>query len=299
MKFHFYSFVPRNELTALYVTSIWSAVEYCFFDNCQKQSAHNNGTLFRQNLHHMNNKNEKTRIVVSLIFIGCIGITFMQPLAQDPAYHSFADARSFCGISNFWNVVSNLPFLLAGLLGIGKLLFPEVSNVRKRPAYLMFFLGIALTGLGSGWYHLHPDNTSLVWDRLPMAVSFMSFFSIIISEYIDEKKGKLLLIPLLMIGIFSVLYWHYTELQGHGDLRFYILVQFLPMLLIPLVMLLFRPAPPNAPAIWLMLLAYALSKFFETSDHLIFDFTPFLSGHTLKHFFAASAPFIFLYGIRK
>ncbi|MCW3103829.1 MAG: hypothetical protein JWO09_2269 [Bacteroidetes bacterium] len=247
----------------------------------------------------MNNKNEKARIVISLIFIACIGITFMHPLAQDPAYHSFADARSCFGIPNFWNVISNLPFLVAGMLGILYLLFRDNYSVSKHPAYLMFFLGITFTGIGSGWYHLHPDNTSLVWDRLPMAISFMSFFSIIISEYISQRKGKILLLPLILLGISSVLYWHYTELQGHGDLRLYILVQFLPMLLIPMIMLLFRPAPPNASYIWLMLLAYALSKFFESSDRLIFDFTPFLSGHTLKHFFAALAPFIFLYGMRK
>jgi len=247
----------------------------------------------------MNNKNEKARIVISLIFIACIGITFLHPLAQDPDYHLFADARSYFNIPNFWNVISNLPFLVAGIMGIFCILFRDVHYGAKHTAYLMFFTGIALTGIGSGWYHLQPDNASLVWDRLPMAISFMSFFSIIISEYINERKGKMLLFPFILAGIGSVLYWHYTELQGRGDLRLYILVQFLPMLLIPLIMLLFRPAPARASYTWLMLLAYALSKFFESSDQLIFDFTPFLSGHTLKHFFAAVAPFIFLCKISK
>ena len=42
----------------------------------------------------------------------------ISPVAQDPAYHRFADARALAGIDNFWNVFSNLPFALVGFFGL-------------------------------------------------------------------------------------------------------------------------------------------------------------------------------------
>ena len=42
---------------------------------------------------------------------------FTSPLPQDPAYHDFADKRTIMGVSNFGNVMSNLPFLVVGLWG--------------------------------------------------------------------------------------------------------------------------------------------------------------------------------------
>ena len=41
-----------------------------------------------------------------------------------------------------------------------------------------------------------------------------------------------LLGPLLLAGLGSVVYWHWTELRGVGDLRPYAAVQFFPILTI-------------------------------------------------------------------
>ena len=38
------------------------------------------------------------------------------PIAQDLAYHNFADRRTFCGIPNMLDVSSNLAFLVVGAL---------------------------------------------------------------------------------------------------------------------------------------------------------------------------------------
>jgi hypothetical protein len=47
------------------------------------------------------------------------------------------------------------------------------------------------------------------------------------------------LAALVACGAATVLYWDWTESHGRGDLRPYALVQFLPLLLIPLLLLLF------------------------------------------------------------
>ena len=96
----------------------------------------------------------------------------ISPIAQDQAYHLFADQRSVLGIPNFWNVMSNLPFLLVGVAGIS---FVH-RNVRDplRNLWLVFFAGIFVTAFGSGYFHLAPNNGTLAWDRLTMTIGFMS-----------------------------------------------------------------------------------------------------------------------------
>lgn len=219
------------------------------------------------------------------------------PIPQDPHYHCFADGRTLCGIPHFWNVVSNLPFLVIGLSGI-LFLLKKRKDVVLDTGSLVFFLGILLTGFGSAWYHLHPDNRTLIWDRLPMTMAFMAFFSVIIRNYVHEEAGKKMLWPLLFLGMLSVYYWQMTESRGQGDLRFYFLVQFLPMLLIPLILLLFKNQGLPKVYFWLVLLAYVIAKVFELKDAELFHAAG-ISGHTIKHFMAAVAPLVFLIGLRK
>jgi hypothetical protein len=45
-------------------------------------------------------------------------LPLLPPIPQDPSYHQFADQRTLLGIPNFWNVVSNLPFVLVGAIGL-------------------------------------------------------------------------------------------------------------------------------------------------------------------------------------
>ena len=44
-------------------------------------------------------------------------------------YHQFADQQTLLGIPNFWNVVSNLPFILVGAMGLA-----STSAASCRPA---------------------------------------------------------------------------------------------------------------------------------------------------------------------
>ena len=115
---------------------------------------------------------------------------------------------------------------------LGKQPLNILSN--NKHSYLFLFLGSILVGLGSGYYHISPNNETLVWDRIPMTVAFMALYSIIISEFVSVKAGRLLLFPLIIIGVCSVIYWQFTEVSGAGDLRFYAVVQFFPILTIPI-----------------------------------------------------------------
>ena len=154
---------------------------------------------------------------------------------------------------------------------------------------MIFFIGIFFTGIGSAFYHWNPGNSSLVWDRLPMTVSFMAFFSIITGVMIDKRSGKQILWPLVPFGILSVLYWVTT-----GDLRLYVLVQFLPIVLTFLILLLYKNDLKKY--FWLMILFYALAKIFEALDYEMYFVLGIISGHSIKHLIASIVPLIFIFG---
>ncbi len=235
-------------------------------------------------------------MLVGLTIIAILVTCFIPPFGQDQSYHNFADKRVFLGIPNCLDVVSNIFFAYVGLLGIRISMAMGTSRLisESRLSYIIFFTGVGLTSIGSAYYHLAPDNARLVWDRLPMTVAFMSFLSATIAERVSPKAGKLLLFPLLTAGVASVLFWYWSELNGHGDLRFYlILVQAYPLLLVIVIVSLFRPRFSHGSFIIISILVYGVAKLAEVYDYRIFIFNNLLSGHTLKHIFAAVSLFLF------
>jgi hypothetical protein len=214
------------------------------------------------------------------------------PIAQPAAYHAFADRRALLGLPHFCNVVSSLPFTLVGLAGLQLLRRGRAPGAlpQLRGCYAAFFAGAAAIGLGSTAYHLAPDNASLVWDRLPMTVTFMAFFAIVLGEHASPRLARRALPALLLAGLGSVLYWAVSERLGASDLRPYVLVQFLPMLLIPLLLLLYPSRLTRVGLLWALLALYGAAKALEHFDAAVFKaLGQLVSGHTLKHLLSALA----------
>lgn len=229
-------------------------------------------------------------LILIFVVMAALGIAFVaRPVSQDPAYHQFADQRTILGVANGYNVLSNLLFVISGTWGLVFLLRLWRHGARGvlMLEYGMFFAGIFLIGIGSAWYHLHSSNASLAWDRLPMTIAFMSLLCSVISESIDRKTGLFLLAPLLVAGGLSVVYWAWTEQGGQGDLRPYIVVQFLPLVLIPLILLLYKTPGTYRAYLWFLVIVYGFSKMLEHFDKAIYSFGAIVSGHTLKHVLAA------------
>uniref|UniRef100_Q01NA9 Alkaline phytoceramidase n=1 Tax=Solibacter usitatus (strain Ellin6076) TaxID=234267 RepID=Q01NA9_SOLUE len=218
----------------------------------------------------------------ALAVLAVLVLLFVPPIAQDAGYHNFADQRTLFGIPYFWNVVSNLPFLLVALWGLrglrSKTAFEETW---ERVAYGIFLFGIALVAFGSSYYHARPNNDMLVWDRLPMTIGFMSLLSIAIGERISSRAGRMLLFPLIAVGIASVLFW-----QSSGDLRFYGFVQFYTLLALPLMVALFPPRYTGTGGLVALAAFYVVAKLLESFDHTI-GRVIVTGGHPWKHVAAA------------
>jgi len=220
-------------------------------------------------------------VLYGLMVVTLVALLPLPPLLQDQSYHQFADQRELFGVPNFWNVASNLPFIAVGAIGL--------AQSRRDATTFVLFAGIFLTGFGSSYYHLDPNDDTLFWDRLPMTLCFAAILAAVVEERVDAKAGAMLLRPLLAIGIFSLLLWRWTD-----DLRLYAWAQFFPFLALVLILSLF-PAKYTGTSYWVSAAAlYALAKLLEYYDHEVYSFGGILSGHTLKHLAAAAACFAIL-----
>ena len=231
-------------------------------------------------------------LLIALAALAIGGLFLLPSIAQDPTYHNFADHRAIFRIPNFWNVVSNLPFLMVAMFGFFRV--GQFAEAWERRAHMVLLGALALVALGSSYYHLHPTDDTLFWDRLPMAVVFMALLAITMGERVNSQAGRLMFLPLLVIGAGSLLVW-----LGTGDLRAYVLVQFYPMVAVPLMLSLFPPRYTGTPGLWAMVAFYVLAKIFELTDYWIWNVAAPLSGHPWKHVAGAAAMFCYVLTVRE
>ncbi|MBC3807207.1 hypothetical protein H8K52_07590 [Undibacterium seohonense] len=234
---------------------------------------------------------KKWRYLPLLIVGVCTLLMLMHGTIQQYAdYHVFADTSAYWTIPNALDVLSNLAFAVIGLLGLfaSRAYFHQRSSRRhpKDYAYLCFVLSIFATSVGSTFYHLAPDDARLFWDRLPIALACATLIAAVRTECFDQEllAARRDLIALIAFATASVLWW-----QQSGDLRPYLALQLMAIILIPLWQGIYA-APKRTRWIYAAAIAcYVLAKVCEIGDAAILLHTGLLSGHTIKHLLASAA----------
>lgn len=194
-------------------------------------------------------------------------------IPQDLLYHRFADQRYCCCVPNVANVLSNLPFLAVGMIG----LLTATTLERHR---VIFCLGSILTAAGSAYYHWRPNNQTLVWDRLPMTLCTTSIFLTLLE--LASPRGLRWWWILYPLGLWSVIYW-----KQYDDLRLYAFIQYFPIAVLPLLFAWF-PTTQDLTALYHAIFWYLTARAADALDHQIYRLTlHWMSGHTLKHLLAA------------
>lgn len=217
---------------------------------------------------------------------------FTQPFPQSLAYHLFADTRSLLGVPHFANTVSNLPMLLGGLAGLWVLRKQKEMTPWEQEGYVILFVGVALAGVGSTYYHLAPDNARMVWDRLLLVPALAAFVAVLYAERLPILRGHPKAFGIwVALGPLTVLYWWLGMGTPWEDLRPYGLFQGMTVL-VPLLLLGLRSPYTLRGRYWLVWSCYLLAKGGEWLDAALFDWTGWLSGHTLKHLFVGLAVFL-------
>jgi len=239
-----------------------------------------------------------------LVFAGAlllcvIGSVLLPAIPQPQWYHAFADARELLGVINFWNVVSNVPIGIVGLVGL--------IDVFKRPGvfeerdeawgYACFFGATILAAIGSAYYHLAPDDARLLWDRLPIGLATSVLPIAVLSDHLEARAARPLILPALIAGGASAIYWRFSELAGHGNVVPYLLLQLLAV--VAIVLLARRPGRyTRGRDLWVVIGIFGLARIAEVFDAAIYQAGEVLSGHTLKHALAALAAGLVLRMIR-
>lgn len=213
------------------------------------------------------------------------------PITQLAHYNEFANQTAFMGLPRAADVLSNLAFVLVALWGIF-MLWPQRDHQHiqaGRHGYLLFLVGLLLTALGSGFYHLAPDNARLVWDRLPIALACAGLLAAVRAENVPNARSGMDAILLGLFAIASVAWWRITDEHANGDLRLYLLLQGLPLILIPMWQSIYRAPAMDRLAFGFALLLYIVAKAAEIMDQQLFSTFGVISGHTLKHLIAGGA----------
>lgn len=221
--------------------------------------------------------------LLAALALACLGPN----VAQQAHYHAFADQRGWHGLPCALDVLSNLPFAVAGACGLALVWQARcavVWNARWALASV-FFGGLLVTAVGSTYYHLQPDNNGLAWDRLGMVVAFAGLLGMAAADRVSLRAGVALVCATLVAGPMAVLVWHQS-----GNLLPWVVVQGGGMLLALALVL----SPPVRGGCGLPLVSvialYALAKLLELGDQPVFDLTQgVVSGHSLKHIAAALA----------
>jgi hypothetical protein len=213
------------------------------------------------------------------------------PITQLAHYHEFANQVTFMGLPRAADVLSNLGFALVAMWGMLKL-WPirDHQHIQAgRHGYVLFLFGLLLTVLGSSFYHLAPDNARLVWDRLPIALACAGLLAAVRAENVPNARSSIDAILLGLFAIVSVAWWRITDVYANGDLRLYLLLQGLPLILIPMWQSIYRAPLMDRLAFGFALLLYIVAKGAEIMDHQLFTSFGVISGHTLKHLLAGGA----------
>lgn len=226
-----------------------------------------------------------------VVAVVAFGFWLHGPIPQLPHYHEFADRRALLGVPHGANVLSNLGFAIVGIWGLVSLWpaqrVPEL--VRGWPGYMLFLIALVLTALGSSFYHLDPDNSRLVWDRLPIALACAGLLAAVYSESKANVDGRSVTTLLALAAILSVAWWYITEQEGQGDLRPYLLLQGLPLVLIPLWQANHHAPRADRVAFGVAIALYAVAKVAEFWDREVLSAVGWISGHTIKHLLATAS----------
>jgi len=245
---------------------------------------------------------KKVLLLISIAVVLFLLALIYSPIRQSRHFYDYADNRTLLGIQNFWNVISNLPFLWVGYKGLS--LFTDRHSVVHEPAiaslYPFFFISMILTFFGSSYYHLTPNDFTLMLDRIPITFVFITLYCIVLSEYVSRDAGRWLFFPMMVYGLLSVIYWYNsTQITGRGDMAAYVLVQVIPIIHLPLILYLFVPRFSHRQYYLYALMAYVIAKWAESNDDEIYAILGGISGHTIKHVIAALGGYYVYLGFKR
>ncbi len=226
--------------------------------------------------------------VVGAIVGPAIVVAMMHPVIRGAGFHTYADQRTTFGIPHFGDVLSNLPFVIIGIAGL--FAARDVTGLPRGLVALLFGSVLAI-GLGSGAYHLVPNDATLVFDWMPIGVTAALMVALLVHDRIDPKMGWTAAAILPAAAIVSVALWWLGGGTGPdgGDTRWYGLIQLTSIALVPVIVMLYPRGRLDRGWLLAGVACFVLARLIHMRDHQLLDASGVISGHAVKHLFAAAA----------
>ncbi len=225
------------------------------------------------------------RWLPSIVTVGAaLALAAYGPIAQFANYHDFADQRTVLGVPHAFDVLSNVGFAIVALWGMRN------GLSRRSYGYALFVVSLLLTAAGSAFYHLEPNDMRLVWDRLPIALACAGLLAAVRAESRGRRNDAVETVALAVAAVGSVYWWDIS-----GDLRPYLLLQALPLVLTPLWQWIYCAQRERRIAFAAAIALYVLAKVAELNYEAIFAALSVVSGHTVKHVLSTLASAIVVY----
>lgn len=204
------------------------------------------------------------------------------PLAAVAFDH--ADERRWLGVPNAFNVFASLPLLFAAGWGLRTTrAAPWPPGLRR--AWTAFHACAAAGALLAALHHLYPSFATWLPATTAMCAGFGMLAAGALAERVDERLAR----PPALIGLGTVVLlaalwvgWH-----GGGDVRPFLLIEALPVLLLPAGALSLTGVHTRAGDWVLMLAGYAVAKLADLADARLYAASGWIGGHALMHLLLA------------
>ena len=236
-------------------------------------------------------------MLASMTLAATMGMVAWGPMLVDAEDHRYADERMWLGIPAAANVLVNLPMLLLGAWGwrtTQTSAWPEVLSVPWR----LFQWCAMLSAVFASVYHASPGDTLFVLTHVCTACGFISLTLGALAERVHPRFGsrmacRLALAGAALLGAAMLIAQSFT---GHLDMRPLLLLEIIPVLVIP-------AGAFSLPGTWtrafdwiVVLMLYTFAKLLELGDSAVLNATGWVSGHTMMHLALAAAVGWMAYG---
>jgi len=224
-----------------------------------------------------------------------VAVALMHPVIRGPGFHRYADARDWLGIPHVGDVLSNLPFVIVGIVG---LVLSRTVTLVPRGLVQLFFAAVLGIGLGSAAYHVHPMDATLVFDWMPIGIALSWLTALVLADRVDRRLGTIAAFVLPLAAATSVVWWWAGGGTAGGDMRWYVVLQLLFVVLVPVIVVLYPKGALSRTDLLLGVACFIAARLLHAGDRRILEATG-VSGHALKHLAAGVAAYFVLRAIAR